>query len=301
MAAKFGLDEPKPVEETPAPEAREATEGEGEPEIELDIPADDQPQAEEWLEIERKGEKRKLSKEEAAKYASMGFDYATNTEALKAEKAIITQYKQALEAKGQITPAVIEARANVVAYERALAPYQSVDWAALAQNDPIGYTQHRAQFDSYRDGYQQARYQYDQTTQQAQKVDQVIDEAQIAQERQKLYELNPELRDENRWQSEKGRIVKYLEKVGADEATMRFVSSSAVALNVLLKAIKYEAALEARSTQVKSPALKPGAAPVRLTAQAQKHEAIKAVHQAKTPESKKAALDNALAIKFGLK
>jgi hypothetical protein len=303
MAAKFGLDEPSQETQKAEPEAREATDGEPDADLELDVSADDQPQTEgEWLEIERKGEKRKLSKEEAAKYASMGFDYATNTEALKAEKAIVQQYRQALEAKGQITPQVIDARANVVAYERALAPYQNVDWSSLAQTDPIGYTQHRAQFDHLRDGYQQASAQFHHAAQAAQHVDATISEAQLAQERSRLYEIAPDLRDPQRMASEQGRMVKFLKEMGADDNSMRFVAGSADAFSIVRDAMRYRAAVNARAEQVKaSPSLKPGAAPPRTTAQVQKTDTIKALHQAKDPGRKKALLDQALALKFGLK
>lgn len=305
LAAKFGLDEPTQAPAEQKTEAPSATSGDAEPEIDVEVPADDQPQTEgEWLEIERKGEKRRLSKEEAAKFASMGFDYATNTEALKAEKALFLKHKEAYEAKAKVTPEVIEARANVVAVERALAQYNGLDWTQLAQNDPIQYTQHRAQFDALRDAHQQASYQFHQSLTQAQKVEQTITEAELVQQRQRLYELAPELRDSQRMQAEVGRIHKFLQEIGADDKSLHMVSSSADAFSIVRDAMRYRAAVKARAEKQSAqpePSMRPGAAPQRQSPVTQKAETIKALHQAKDPDRKKALLDQALALKFGLK
>jgi hypothetical protein len=302
MAAKFGLDEPAAETPKDEPEAREATTDNPDADLQLDIPEDDQPQTEgDWLEIERKGEKRRLSKEEAAKYASMGFDYSTNVERLKAQEALITQHRQALEAKGQITPQVIEARANVVAYERALAQYGNVNWQEYAQNDPIGYTQHRAQYDYLRDQHYQASAQFQNTLNAAQKVDYVISEAEVAQQKSRLFEIAPDLRDPQRMKAEQGRMLKFLQDMGADENGMRYVAGSADAFALVRDAMRYREAVKAKKQAQPAASARPGQAPNRSSVATQKHEAIKAVHQAKTPESKKAALDRAIELKFGLK
>src|SRR5690349_12665886 len=146
LAAKlgFGTETAEPAEQPAAPEATaEVPEGElSADEVAENDPA---PSEDDWLEIDRKGEKRRVSKEEAKRLAQQGWDYSTQVERLKAEEASLTQLKAAVTARAQLTPQVVEAAANVKFFERALQQYQGIDWGRLAQDDPIRYTSTRAQ------------------------------------------------------------------------------------------------------------------------------------------------------------
>src|SRR5690348_17179182 len=86
LAAKLGLEpetsEPEQVAEAPK-ETPEPADGELAPE---DVATDDVAPSDEWLELDRKGEKRRISKEEAKRLAQQGWDYSTHVERLKAEE-----------------------------------------------------------------------------------------------------------------------------------------------------------------------------------------------------------------------
>jgi hypothetical protein len=296
LAAKLGT-----TPETPeaAPEAAvEATpEGELAPsDIETEEPA---PQEGEWLELDRKGEKRKVSKEEAKRLAQQGWDYATNQEQLKAERAIVAQEKAAIAAKAQLTPHVIDAAGTVKYYEHALQQYKDVNWVAYAQSDPMGFQAQKAQFDLLRDQYGQAVQNYQQATQAAMQIEQTINQAELQQHYSRVLEAAPELRDPARYKAETTRIATYLREQGISEQEINSLSDSRLML-IARDAMRYRAAVQAKAERQKSDtsSLRPGPAPVRQTAQDKAREVVKKLHQAKDPAQKKQLFDAALAAKL---
>ena len=310
IAAKFFGSQETPeaapeVEQSATPvETTKADDGELSPE---DIAPDETPTqtAEEWVELDRKGEKRKVSKEEARNLAQQGWDYSEKMREYKVHLEQVEQMRAAVTAKAQLHPKLIEAAADVRSYERALGQFQQVDWARLAQDDPIGYTQTRAHYDSLRDSYQQAMGNWQQVMNAAQQVDAALDQASVAREFQTLYERAPEYRDPEKLKSEQGRVMGYLKEINAAPDAMRMIASSAEAFLLVRDALRYRQAVKAKSeraTQVpKAPApLKPGPAQERRTDAEGLRDKVKALHQAKDPERKKALLDEVIARKFGL-
>ena len=310
IAAKFFGSQETPeaapeVEQSATPvETTKADDGELSPE---DIAPDETPTqtADEWVELDRKGEKRKVSKEEARNLAQQGWDYSEKMRDFKAQSEQVEQMRQAVVAKAQLHPKLIEAAADVRGYEKALGQFQQVDWAKLAQEDPIGYTQTRAHFDSLRDGYQQAMGNWQQVMGATQQVDAALDQVAVAREFQTLYERAPEYRDPEKLKSEQGRVMGYLKEINAKPEEMRLIASSAEAFLLVRDALRYRQAVKAkteRATQVpKAPApLKPGPAQERRTDAEGLRDKVKALHQAKDPERKKALLDEVIARKFGL-
>ena len=310
IAAKFFGSQETPeaapeVEQSATPvETTKADDGELSPE---DIAPDETPTqtADEWVELDRKGEKRKVSKEEARNLAQQGWDYSEKMRDFKAQSEQVEQMRQAVVAKAQLHPKLIEAAADVRGYEKALGQFQQVDWAKLAQEDPIGYTQTRAHFDSLRDGYQQAMGNWQQVMGATQQVDAALDQVAVAREFQTLYERAPEYRDPEKLKSEQGRVMGYLKEINAKPEEMRLIASSAEAFLLVRDALRYRQAVKAkteRATQAtKAPAtLKPGPAQERRTEAEGLRDKVKALHQAKDPERKKALLDEVIARKFGL-
>ena len=310
IAAKFFGSQETPeaapeVEQSATPvETTKADDGELSPE---DIAPDETPTqtADEWVELDRKGEKRKVSKEEARNLAQQGWDYSEKMRDFKAQSEQVEQMRQAVVAKAQLHPKLIEAAADVRGYEKALGQFQQVDWAKLAQEDPIGYTQTRAHFDSLRDGYQQAMGNWQQVMGATQQVDAALDQVAVAREFQTLYERAPEYRDPEKLKSEQGRVMGYLRDINAKPEEMRLIASSAEAFLLVRDALRYRQAVKAkteRATQAtKAPAtLKPGPAQERRTEAEGLRDKVKALHQAKDPERKKALLDEVIARKFGL-
>lgn len=302
LAAKLGFAEPaettqqeatEPVQATPEPDAGELSAD--------DIPADDVQEPNDWLELDRKGEKRRVSKEEAKRLAQQGWDYSTNVEALKAEKAAVDQAKAAVIAKAQITPQVVEAAANVRYFERALAQYNGFDWSRYATENPTQYAPAFAQFQQLKDGYAQAANQFQQVATAAQQVDSNLTAAQLAQERSKLFDQAPEWRDEAKFSADQGRIRKYLTDRGLTEQEIAHVTDARFVL-IARDAMKYAEAIKAkgeRQSKTVPPVMKPGAAPPRANPQTLLADTVKALHQAKDPERKKALLDRALEQKLG--
>ena len=311
IAAKFfgSQDTPETAPEATQPESpvetTKADDGELSPE---DIAPDDAPTLTpdaEWVELDRKGEKRKVSKEEARNLAQQGWDYSEKMRDYKVQAEQVEQMRQAVVAKAQLHPKLIEAAADVRSYEKALGQFQQVDWAKLAQEDPIGYTQTRAHFDSLRDGYQQAMGNWQQVMGATQQVDAALDQVAVAREFQTLYERAPEYRDPEKLKSEQGRVMGYLRDINAKPEEMRLIASSAEAFLLVRDALRYRQAVKAkteRATQAtKAPApLKPGPAQERRTEAEGYRDKVKALHQAKDPERKKALLDEVIARKFGL-
>ena len=291
LAAKLGLT-PEPAE-APAPETPEG-------ELSADDLQSEEPTTPEgeWLELDRKGERRKVSKEEAKRLAQQGWDYSTNQEQLKAERAIVAQERAAVEAKAKITPLVVDAMGNVKFYEHALSQYNNFDWVAHAQADPLGYQATKAQFDQLQGKYAQARGYLDQALGAAQQVDTAINQAELQQHYSRILDVAPELRDRDRYKAETERMAKYLRDEGITEQEINSLSDSRLFL-IARKAMRYDAAVKAKAEkQNGSPSLRPGPAPVRQSAQAREQEIVSKLHRAKDPAQKKALLDAALAAKL---
>ena len=134
-----GGDEPTP--DTPADElAPEDIDGEQ--------PVDTE---EDSLELNHNGEIKRVSKEEARKLAQMGLDATQKWQAAAEATRQNQEFHQALQARLSIHPQIIDAAATLKSVQAAIEPYQKVDWVRLSQEDPIAYSQHRAQFDQWRD------------------------------------------------------------------------------------------------------------------------------------------------------
>lgn len=310
IAAKFFGSQETPATapevEQPTTPVETTTAGDGELTPEDIAPDEMQTQtADEWVELDRKGEKRKVSKEEARNLAQQGWDYSEKMREYKVHLEQVEQMRAAVTAKAQLHPKLIEAAADVRSYERALGQFQQVDWSKLAQDDPIGYTQTRAHYDSLRDGYQQAIGNWQQVMGASQQVDAALDQASVAREFQTLYERAPEYRDPEKLKSEQGRVMGYLKEISATPDAMRMIASSAEAFLLVRDALRYRQAVKAKSERTaqvpKAPApLKPGPAQERRTDAEGLRDKVKALHQAKDPERKKALLDEVIARKFGL-
>ena len=303
LAAKFGFGPEEPEQQAEQPEAEEATPDVASDELSPeDIPAEEAP-SDEW-ELNHNGQKKRVPKDEALKLAQMGFDYTQKTQALAEERRQIEQAKQAIQARQQLQPQLIQAAAVVQALQAQIKPYAELDWVALAQNDPQGYPQHHAAYLKLQQSYQQAVEQYKQVETQAQNVEHFISEQDRQAAARKLFELVPQWTDEKRFQAERPKVVEYLKENGVtDEELSRLYDPRVVA--IARKAMLYDEAIKNRGqakNQIKqAPPVKSGPVQARPALTEQKREIIKQLHQAKDPARKKALLDDALAVKFRLK
>lgn len=266
--------------------------------IEAEAEVEAAPSDEDSLELNHNGEVKRVSKEEARKLAQMGLDATQKWQAAADTQRSNQEYRAALDAKLQITPQIVDAAAAVKSYEAALQPYAQVNWVQLAQDDPIAYSQHRAQFDQLRDGYQQASGQLQQVVSAAQQVERSISTQELHAQGQRLLEALPEWKDPQRLASDQGRIRKYLTTEGITDQEINTLADARFVL-IARKAMLYDQAISAKRSKTGTPtapaaSLRPGAAPPRLTGQQQTGEIIKQLHQAKDPIKKKGLLDAAL-------
>lgn len=299
-------------ESEPAPESEPTAGDEPTPEVPTDEltpeDLDAEPAPDDGLEeIEVQGEKKRLSKADLKKYAQMGFDADQKWKAAGEATREATELRAAVQAKITITPQLIDAAAVIKTVEAAIAPYEKVDWVQLARDDPMAYSQHRAQFDQLRDSWQRATHAYQQVAGAAQQVEQAIDDGALRQQANILLSKIPEYRDYDRLKADQGRIRKYLGSEGITDAELNQMTDARFFL-ISRKAMLYDQAMSARKAKATPaapdnapPSLRPGAAPVRANARAQQQEVVKQLHQAKDPQRRKALFDDALARKMGFK
>lgn len=298
LADAFGLqDDPAPAEPP-----QELPEGELAPEETQDDTVETAPEGD-WLELDRKGEVRKVSKEEAKRLAQQGLDYNVKMESFNTERQAFEQAKAAWSAKAQITPQIVDAAANFKAVQARLDQFQGLDWARWESEDPLAASAGYRQFSMLKDEAQNAFGRLQQAQNASVQIDQHLDAAHLQQQQQRLYELAPDLRDPQKMRSEQGRIVQFLQELGADQSSYNIVNTDATAFAIVRDALRYRQAVKARGEQQTrvSPSARPGQAPQRATADGHKAETVKQLHQAKDPARRKALLDSALALKFGLK
>lgn len=296
LAAKLGLTD-SPQDD--APQAADEATPEGE--LNPDDIGGDEPASEEgdWLELDRKGEKRKVSKEEAKRLAQQGWDYSTNQEQLKAERQAVAQERAAIQAKANITPHVLDAAGNVKFYENALRQYQNFDWVAYARdNGPQDYQVARAHFEQLKEGYQSANYQLNTVMGHVQQIDAQAMDAMLKQNFSRVLDDAPELRDPKRYQVEAERINGYLGRKGFSAQEINSILDSRH-FAVARDAMRYAEALKARAErQTTTPTLKPGAAPQRANAALREKEIVTKLHRTKDVTQKKGLFEAALAAKL---
>ena len=320
LAKTFGLtdDEPAPATQqdapaspetdTQVPETTEAADPDALTDADLGIGEGEEAKpsegGEEWLELDRKGELRKVSKEEAKRLAQQGWDYEQKMADYNAAAALTTQLREQVQARGAVTEELLDARADRRMLEKQMANWEGFDWAAYGRTNPLEYPEVHANFTMLRDAYAEAVHREQALGGMAQQIDLSISQVDAAREHKLLYDRAPELRDKSVLKVERGRVVKALQEMGAGIDAVRLVNGSAEAFLIVRDALRYRQAVASRNSrkaQPIRPAAKPGVAPQRQTPASNKADTIKALHQAKDPERKKALLDRALEIKFGIK
>jgi hypothetical protein len=303
LAAKFGFaDEPV----TPAPESTEKSASEdGADELPEVTDDDSAPVSDDEWEIKHDGQIKRVKREEALELARQGFDYTQKTMSLAEERKLVEQHKQALVVKERLMSQVIEGAAEVRAIKAQMAPYESVDWIALAQSDPQSYPQHHANYQRLQNSLYQAQGKLHQIGQQAQAVEQATQDIDMKSAVKRMYDMVPAWKDQERFKKDRERIVSDIKERGFEEARLNGYLMDPSFIALARDAMLYREALKARSdgkNKVPSaPPVRPGAAPARASADQEKQSVIKQLHAAKDPARKKALLDEALARKFNLR
>lgn len=240
-----------------------------------DLPADEAPVAQppgDAFEIVHDGKQVKLSREETIRLAQQGFDYTQKTQALAEQARAVNERFQRVAAIEQVAPQLQQAQAQVAALGAQLAPYQRVDWVALATNDPLEYSKVRAQYDVLAQTYQQAAGQYEQLRGAIGEQAQYLRAQSLQVEAQKLTERIPAWKDPAKKAAESNEIRDLLLEKGAAPQEIDALDSS-VAVEVCWMALQYQKLVKAKAEKSKllntKPQLtRPGASATPGTAQA---------------------------------
>jgi hypothetical protein len=305
IAKKFGLTDDPPEQPQPEGQAETAEESSAEPHDPEMLSADEvQPEPSDDLELTHEGKKLRIPKEQAIELAQQGYDYTKKTQAIAEERRALEAEKAAVKARAELTPKLVEAAGKFEAIKSQLDAYQNVDWAVLAAQDPTNYPAHHAQFTKLNNQAQQAYAQLMEVWNGVQTADKKISEADVAKNWNRMLEKIPVWRDEKRRAAEMPKVSDYLKAEEFTEADAQFLSDPRF-ISVARKAQLYDEAVRNRSekaSQIKNaPAVRPGVAPPKVSPEVQKADVIKQLHQAKDPERRKALLDKALDLKFGLR
>lgn len=235
-----------------------------------DLPDDEAPQAqppEGELEIVHNGKKLKVSRDEAIKLVQQGFDYTAKTQELAEERKQVAAMLQSATDIRKMQDALADDVATLKSYERALKPFEGVDWVQLATNEPLEYSRIRAQYDQLLHAANTAFGQYQAKANGISKQQAELTQQVLRQERSKMLEKVPAWSDAAKFQKDAAAIRQYLVSEGVTPEEVDGLTS-AVAVTVAYKAMQYDRLVKSKSErnkQVRSapPVLKPGTATTR--------------------------------------
>lgn len=297
------MGEPKPVakaepNEPPAEPEAEATE-EAQSLDQAPTPDDIQdevtPQPSQGdLEVIHNGQPVKIPATKVAELARQGFDYTQKTQALAEERRAVQAMRQAVQAQTQLHPVYMEAVADARSYEKALQSFSGVNWAQRATDDPIGYTQERARFDSLKDGYQKAVEQVQAVGSQLMQLETQSRQELLRSEFSKAVNAVPAWRDANKFKSDTTAMREYLTELGYTSDEIGNVVDHRH-LQILRDAVAYRALVKAKANTNKKvatapPVAKPGTTQTRQEVNAQAEKDLTRRIRAETDERKRAKL-----------
>lgn len=268
-----------------------------------ELPSDD-PASDEW-ELNHNGNKRRVPRDEAIKLAQQGFDYTQKTQQLAEERKLVEQQRAAVEARARITPQLIKAGAAIEALQQQIQPYANADWVQLAQQDPSNYAAHHATYQRLQDSLRQAIAQFQQVESQSQALDQVVSDADIESAKKRMFEKVPAWQDRQRFEKDRERLFGHFQEVGFSDKDLKGFLLNPEFIVMARESMLYREAMKnrqvAKNQIPQAPAVRPGAAPARVTPQQEKQEVVKQLRQAKDPAKKKELFEEALARKFNLR
>ena len=281
LSQEVTSDEPEaaPAEDEARSDAAPPEEGQAAPD-ELtadDLPADDAPAAAptgDAIEITHNGQKVALPRDEVVKLAQQGYDYTQKTMALAEQSRQVAERLARVTAIEQVAPQLQNAQAQVAALGQQLAPYQTVDWVALATNDPLEYSKVRAQYDVLAQTYQRAAGQYNQMREAIGQQAKALQAQALQTESAKLVERIPEWKDPAKFKAGATALREYLVAEGAAPEEVDGLTSS-IAVAIAYKAMRYDQLLKAKTEKSKllrtaPPVTRPGATQSSSAAQADK-------------------------------
>lgn len=263
-------------------------------EVEPEEGAEPQPIGE--LELIHNGQRVRVSEEQARNLAQMGYDYSTKMQAVNADKARIQQAANALQAQAAAQAQLLDHAALVRSFDMQLQQFQGADWVRLSQDDPIGYSQTRAQYDALMERRNAAYSQMANAYAMHQQSSGYVNAEVRAMEQQRLQERIPEWRDPAKYGKEASAIWEHtISHYGFHPSEFQGspVLEDHRAIAILRDAWKYRqavAASKAKGNGKAPPFVRPGALPERK-GDANMDVLRKQLRGSKTREAKDKAFD----------
>jgi hypothetical protein len=134
-----------------------------------------------------------------------------------------------------------------LAHQQLLAEYQGIDWNQLRVQDPIQWAVRNQEFNQKANAIQAHLGQVQQAQQQQQQQGQQAQAQQLQKERERMYEVRPEWRDDTQFQSARTEMTAYAQKLGFTPAEISSIFDHRY-MCVLHDAARF-AALQAQSPQ----------------------------------------------------
>ena len=290
-------------DDTPEEQDEESDEPEGdEPEEESEEEPEEETE-EVFEEIEHQGQVKKLTKAELKELAQKGFDYTQKTQEVAKQRQALEAQEAAFVQQATLQAQVMDKFGTAKALESQLAQYESIQWDALAQQDPVQYMQLDRQYRTLQGQHQAAVQEIQSAWGQADQIRQARQQQALYEASQKLMEILPEWRNPERATKEKAEVMQYLSKAGySPEEIGQATDPRAIA--VALKAAKYDALMakkgqtDKRVQNLPKP-VKPGAASTKADRQAQSDSDYRrGLAKAKTGQQKAAVIAQRLESKL---
>lgn len=304
ILAKFGLGEPEsqPDESQPQPQ------GEEEAASEEEVESADESQSEQLFELKYNHETKRVPVSEAQRLAQQGMDYETKMGRLKDDFQRMQGMAAAIQAQATLSPQYVDALADVRSIDKQLQHYANVDWASLAQADPIGASQQHMAYQQLRDLRANAAQKAEQLRGQLGQTSQFVDQQTLAIEGQRLMEKFPEWKDAERFNKDSKAIAQNAMKsygFTPQELQQSPLLSDHRVISLLRDAWKYREATNTKANKGLPQGLpavaKPGAKPAPRSGKQQLGDIKRGLRQVQSPEARKALEDELIAQKFGLK
>jgi hypothetical protein len=232
---------PDDADPTPSPEEMTEFAPEGDPEA-AEQPDDATPEPRRWT-VKIDGTLHEVTEDELVRGYQRQADYSRKTAEVAAQRREAEAYAQQVQQERAFYAQQLDQVANLL--QATLPP--EPDWQRLAQEDPIGYVQQRADWDS-KVGRLQAVVQEKQRVEQQQQAERAAALKQHLQaEHQRLLSVIPDWQDPARAQAEQQAVARTLRDAGYTDQEISTVYDSR-AVYIARKAALYDALMAQRPT-----------------------------------------------------
>ncbi len=207
-----------------------------EPEDDAESEDDDQEEATE--ELLWNGETKVVTKTELKELAQKGYDYTAKTQALAEDRKSIANERQALQVQAQLQSQQLDLISEVKAMDRQLANYKEINWAELAESDPIQYLKHNHAYRDLKEQREAKVSEYHEASAKNEQAREFQNQQFLERESRKLAEEIPEFRDPEKAKTIKTDMKSYLKARGYNDEEIGTVMDSRM-VKVIYDAVRY--------------------------------------------------------------